>query len=238
MILAVQKLREMSSGGALLARWTIGYYVATTVLAILHSVIAVAVGWRRLMTVMPPDQLEVSESDQEMIEERQEIQIHKVVEDMFKSLIPENIINSLASNDLLAVLVTSVIVGYLIKGPNSSVLRATVEIEKIIMIVITFLIKCAPIGVFFLILPNFFKLDVSSVGQNLGVLIAATLSGIFLHLCSGESLGLLVQERTCLDYCLGFRLVCGYSSCDHEMRSGPRHPDHDPEVRSSPRLLD
>jgi Na+/H+-dicarboxylate symporter len=182
MILAVQKLRDMAKGGALLAKWTIGYYVATTVVAIVHSVIATSLGWRRLMTVMSADQLAIAEDDQESIEEKKDVKIHAVVVDMFESLIPDNVVASLAENSLLAVLVTSIVVGYLIKGPNSSVLRATVEIERIVMVIITFLIKCAPIGVFFLILPNFFKLDVESVGQNLGVLMGACLTGIFFHL--------------------------------------------------------
>lgn len=37
MILAIQRLREMSKGGAVLARWTIGYYVLTTLIAVFHS---------------------------------------------------------------------------------------------------------------------------------------------------------------------------------------------------------
>lgn len=182
MILAVQKLREMDRGGDILSRWTIGYYLLTTVLAIIHSILAVSLGWRRLMTKADSKSLEVDPSKQNSdVEKNKDLQVHEAVEDMFESLIPENVVNALATDSLLAVLITAIVVGYLINGPNSSLLRATLEIERLIMKVITFLIKCAPVGVFFLIMPNFFQLDVKAVGQNLGVLIGAALVSMFFQ---------------------------------------------------------
>ncbi|KAK4664795.1 uncharacterized protein QC763_0074440 [Podospora pseudopauciseta] len=183
MILAVQKLREMSTGGgAVVAKWAVGYYVLTTLLAILHSTIAVAVGWIRLMQVMREEDREVTdEDDKKMIEERSATKIHDVVKQMFESFIPQNIFSSLANDGLLAILITSVIVGYLLK-PNSPILKVVKEIEEIITIIIAWLIKVAPIGVFFLILPNLFRLDIASIAQNLGVLIGSSLVGMFIHL--------------------------------------------------------
>lgn len=182
MILAVQRLREMSKGGAVLARWTIGYYVLTTLIAVMHSAILVGLVWSKLMVQVSGDSLAVDEDDQETISEREAVTIHEVVVDMFESLIPSNVVNALATDSLLAVLVTSIVVGYLIKGPNSSLLRAVTEIEKIITTIIGFLIKLAPVGVFFLIMPNLFRLDIAEIGRNLGVLIGGTLAGMFLHL--------------------------------------------------------
>ncbi|KAF5017205.1 hypothetical protein F66182_10890, partial [Fusarium sp. NRRL 66182] len=37
MLLAVTRLREMSHGGSLLARWTVGYYIITTLISITLS---------------------------------------------------------------------------------------------------------------------------------------------------------------------------------------------------------
>lgn len=170
-----------AGGGGLLARWAIGYYVMTTLLAIVHSTIAVAVGWVRLMTVMDAEALAVSESDKETIEERESVEIHAVVVQMFESFIPINVVKALAEDSLLAVLVTSCVVGYLIK-PKSPLIRVIKEIEDIITVIITWLIKMAPIGVFFLILPNLFRLKIEEIGQNLGVLIAAGLVGMAFHL--------------------------------------------------------
>lgn len=50
------------------------------------------------------------------------------------------------------------------------------------MRIITVLIHLAPIGVFFLIMPNLFRLDIAEIGMNLGILIGGTLCGMFLHL--------------------------------------------------------
>lgn len=182
MVIAVQKLREMSQGGtAVLARWTVGYYVLTTLLAIVHSTIAVSLGWVRLMTVMDENALEVPKDQKDTVAEREAVEIHDVVVQMFESFIPANVVGAMANDSLLAVLITSVVVGYLLK-PTSSILKVVKEIEAIITSVITFLIKVAPVGVFFLILPNLFRLDIEEIGQNMGVLIAAALVGMAFHL--------------------------------------------------------
>jgi len=182
MILAIQRLRDMSKGGAVLARWTIGYYMVTTLIAVFHSCILVGLVWSKLMVPVTGEALLVSEDDQDVVEDRQAVAIHDVVVDMFESLIPNNIVNALATNSLLAVLVSSVVVGYLIKGPDSSLLRAVNEIEKIITTIITTLIHLAPIGIFHLILANIMRLDISTIGLNLGILIGGTLVGMVLHL--------------------------------------------------------
>lgn len=72
----------------------------------------------------------------------------------------------------------------MIKGPEekSSLLRAIKEVDRIVFVIIEFLIKLAPIGVFFLILANLLTLDIADIGQNLGVLIGASVAGMFIHL--------------------------------------------------------
>lgn len=184
MIMAIQRLRTMTQGGGKagkLARWTIGYYVITTVIAVAHSCILVGLVWSKLMTVVSGDQLQVDEADQETISERESFEIHEVVVDMFYSLVPNNVVNAMATDSLLAVLVTAVVLGYCIK-PGSALIRAIEEIEQIIMKIITVLIYLAPLGVFFLIMPNLFRLDIAEIGVNLGILIGGTLCGMVLHL--------------------------------------------------------
>lgn len=121
--------------------------------------------------------LEVAEEDQETIDERASQQPHDIVVTVFTSFIPQNVFQALAEDQLLAVLVTAVVVGCLLK-PNSSLLRAIKEIDRIVYVIIEFLIKLAPIGVFFLIVSNLMTLDVATIGQNLGVLIGASLAGM------------------------------------------------------------
>ena len=184
MIMAIQRLRAMTQGGGKagkLARWTIGYYIVTTIIAVAHSCLLVGLVWSKLMQPVSGDQLAVDEDDQETIDERKDVQIHEVVVDMFNSLVPQNIVNALATDSLLAVLVTAVVIGYVIK-PGGALMRAVEEVEVIIMRIITVLIYLAPIGVFHLIMPNMFRLDIAEIGMNLGILIGGTLAGMVLHL--------------------------------------------------------
>lgn len=125
--------------------------------------------------------LDLDEENKELVDERKETAIHNVVEDMFFSLVPNNIVNALATDALLSVLVTAVVLGYVIK-PGGAIHRAVEEVEVIVLKVITVLIHLAPIGVFFLIMPNLFRLDIAEIGTNLGILIGGTLVGMFIHL--------------------------------------------------------
>ncbi|KAK4038407.1 Sodium:dicarboxylate symporter [Parachaetomium inaequale] len=181
MILAVQRLRAMSGSGKLLARWTVGYYIATTLLAIVISTILTDLVWGRLMQVLSGDSLAVSPEDQKLIDERKEVEIATVVSQMFDSFIPSNVVNALATDSLLAVLITAIIVGYLL-DTASAIIRVLEEVEVLITRIITFLIKLAPVGVFFLILPNLFKLNIAEIGINLGILIGGGIANMALHL--------------------------------------------------------
>lgn len=182
MILAMQRLKDMTGGGNKLARWSIVYYVSTSILAIIHATILISLAWRPMYTTVSDSDLAFqSESDAELASERSEKEVHDIVVDIFDSFIPSNIVQALANNQLLAVLVTAVVAGYLIK-PKGALIKAVVEIDAIITKVIVFLIKLAPIGVFFLILSNLMTLDVASIGQNLGLLIGSSLVSMFIHL--------------------------------------------------------
>ncbi|CAN9080464.1 unnamed protein product [Alternaria alternata] len=163
MILAIQRLRNMTQGGGAagkLARWTIGYYVITTVIAVAHSALLVGLVWSKLMNPVSGSALDLDEDNQELVDERKETAIHDVVEDMFFSLVPQNVVNALATDAL----------------------SRFEEVEVIVLKIITVLIHLAPIGVFFLIMPNLFRLDIAEIGANLGILIGGTLVGMFIHL--------------------------------------------------------
>ncbi|KAF9775727.1 hypothetical protein IL306_006145 [Fusarium sp. DS 682] len=176
--LATDKLREMSNGGSLLAKWTVGYYIITTLISITLSCIMMGLVWANQYSNVGKTALEEDDS----LPDTSERPIHKVVEDMFFSLIPANVIKALAEDQLLSVIITAIIVGYLIESPRSPIIRVTEEIERMITKIITFLIMVAPIGVFFLILPNLMKLDIGEIGMNLGILIGATLSTMLIHI--------------------------------------------------------
>ncbi|KAJ4263846.1 hypothetical protein NW762_005880 [Fusarium torreyae] len=182
MLLAVTRLREMSNGGSLLARWTVGYYIITTLISITLSCLMMGLVWANQYSQVDEENLRLTDEDEETLPDTSERPVHKVVEDMFFSLIPANVVSALANDELLAVIITAIIVGYLIESPRSPIIRVVEEIERMITKIITWLIKAAPFGVFFLILPNLMKLDIGQIGKNLGLLIGATLSTMLIHI--------------------------------------------------------
>ncbi|CAH0055889.1 unnamed protein product [Clonostachys solani] len=179
MILAIQSLREITSGGKLLGRWTVGYYVLTTVFAIAFSIVMTSQVWAPLMQV---SDIEDPDKPNKAWTDGSDRKPHDIVQTLFDTLVPSNVFGAFANNELLSVLVIAIVVGYLIKPGNSSILHAVNEVNDMIARVIAFLIKIAPIGVFHLILPNMFKLDIEEVGTNLGILIGGSISSMLIHL--------------------------------------------------------
>ena len=184
MIIAVQRLKEETAGaGKKLGLYTVGYYVLTTILAIAHSTVMTALVWAPRMPTASQESLAHdpdSETDKEYADRAADTNVADVVVQIFESFVPANVVEALSENELLAVLTTAVVVGFLVK-PGGSILRAVVEIEQIIMKIITFLIRIAPIGVFFLIMPNLLKLDIAVIAESLGWLIAGSLTGMAIH---------------------------------------------------------
>lgn len=136
------------------------------------------------MTVSAHTRRHTDRRRQDTIEEQSGNAAHDIVVQVAESFIPSNVVSAVANDELLAVLVIAIVVGCLIKGPEekSSLLRAIKEVDRIVSIIIEFLIKLAPSGVFFLILANLLRLDIADIGQNLGVLIGASVAGMFIHL--------------------------------------------------------
>ncbi|KAL6361826.1 hypothetical protein LRP88_05303 [Fusarium phalaenopsidis] len=181
MLLAVTRLREMSGGGSLLAKWVVGYYIITTLISITLSCLMTGLVWAHQFKEVGEDSLKMDD-DEESSVDTSERPIHQVVLEMFQSFIPSNVVGAMANDQLLAIIITAIVVGYLIESPQSPIIRVTEEIERMITKIITWLIKMAPIGVFFLILPNLMKLDIGEIGLNLGILIGGTLSTMLIHI--------------------------------------------------------
>lgn len=113
--------------------------------------------------------------------------VWEAVAQIFESIVPKNIFGVLVNDELLAILCTSLIVGCLLPGSDSSLLRAVVEIEHIVSIVLTELIKLAPIGIFFLILGHMFEMHTSGLNTAASLklvylLIGSTVANMALHL--------------------------------------------------------
>lgn len=88
MVLAVQRLKQLSKAGPRLAKWTVLYYVSTTLIAVGHSTLLTGLVWRNQFVEADAEALQVSEADAAMVAEREEVAIDGVVVDMFNSFIP------------------------------------------------------------------------------------------------------------------------------------------------------
>lgn len=185
LILAVQRLKQMSGHGALIAKWTLGYYLSFMLLAIAQGTTAASLAWSRLFVRVESVVAEPGNSTGTTITgatNTTEIPPHEVVVQVFESLIPENIVEAIAADQrLLSVMVIALVIGYLLR-PTSIFVKVVKEVEELVAAAVVFLIRLAPIGVFFLILPNLFVLPIRDIGTNLGVLIGACLAGMFVHL--------------------------------------------------------
>lgn len=180
-VLAMQNLKGMVQSGRKLAILTIVFYISTTIFAVIHSTIFVIHVWVPLMSKADDDTLTQTDTKVDSLKEEPS-EWYDIIVQVAESFIPSNVVGALANDELLSVLVTSVVVGLMIKGPNSSLLRAVKEVEAIISKVIAFLIMLAPIGVFFLILANLFKLDIEAAGRNIGILVGGSVTGMFIHI--------------------------------------------------------
>lgn len=189
----------MSGHGALIAKWTLGYYLSFMLLAIAQSATAASLVWSRLFVRVESAVASTDYSSNSTIpaggSNTTEVPPHEVVVQVFESLIPENIVEAIAADQrLLSVMVIALVIGYLLR-PTSIFVKVVREVEELVAAAVVFLIRLAPIGVFFLILPNLFILPLRDIGTNLGVLIGACLAGMFVHLFIIISLFYLVVVR-------------------------------------------
>lgn len=186
LILAVQRLKQMSGHGALIAKWTLGYYLSFMLLAIAQSTAVSSLVWSRLFVRVESATVDLTSSTNSTFTaggtNTTEVPPHEVVVQVFESLIPENIVEAIAADQrLLSVMVIALVIGYLLR-PTSVFIKVVKEVEELVAAAVVFLIRLAPIGVFFLVLPNLFILPLRDIGTNLGVLIGACLAGMFVHL--------------------------------------------------------
>ena len=116
MIIAVQRLKEMHRAGGSLAKWCILWYVGTTFVALLPSVLLASLCFAKLYPVASDASLAVAAADAATIAERSKLAVHEVVVNLFDSFVTNNIVNALATNALLAVIIVATIIGYLIES--------------------------------------------------------------------------------------------------------------------------
>lgn len=199
LILAVQRLRQLSGRGASIAKWTLGYYTCFMLIAIVQGTVTGALGCTPLFVAMSPEAMaeadEMAATTAAPIEAPPKTPPYQMIVQIFEDMVPDNIVDALASDErLLSVMLIALAAGYLLR-PTSMFIKVTKEVEELIDSAISFLIRVAPIGVFFLILPNLFVLPIRQIGRNVGVLIGTCVAGMCVHLFVTSSLVFLFVVR-------------------------------------------
>jgi len=98
-------------------------------------------------------------------------------------LIPGNIVESAANNNLMGVIFFSMIIGLAIvrSERESVVVRFFKELGEIMMAIIGVLVLLTPIGVFSLIVPKVATIDLVTIGKYLGLMLAILIAGLVIH---------------------------------------------------------
>jgi len=107
---------------------------------------------------------------------------------IFDNLVPSNLVNDAATNNLLPVIIASMVFGLLVPkenedGGKSYTLSLVGELNGVVMQVVTAVMTITPIGVGSLVLASAAKLDLKEVGANVGVLILTVVAGLLMHSC-------------------------------------------------------
>ena len=185
MVVAAHSLSKIPQGAKKIASHTLTYYLITTILSCVEGLL---ISYFFVLPFVQPIDLsklpqtisDLSSSNSAELTIRTPLQ---QVMGIFTSLIPTNVFASFAENDFMGVIVTGLVIGFLIRNEKKSpILAMCVEVEGFVTRVIAYLISVAPIGVFFLILPNLMVLDIAEVGKFVGIYILASIGGCFFHL--------------------------------------------------------
>lgn len=130
----------------------LGFYLASTIFSLIEGVVFVVL-------IMIPNLKYMDWSQYGPIQKIPEatITITEKTTSLILGIIPENIISSMANNDLVAVITAGVVIGCLLKNTKdkpSVFSEFVLEIQNVVSVIVHFLIRISPIGIFFLILPK------------------------------------------------------------------------------------
>jgi Na+/H+-dicarboxylate symporter len=186
MIMAAHSLSHIPAGAGKIAKNTMVYYLSTTLLSCIEGLIICLLFV--IPFVKPIDLSKLPQTISDLADDTGKDLLNKTPLDqvvtIFTNLIPTNVFAAFSGNDFMGVIVTGIVIGFLIRDTKekpSYILKICHEIEHFVAVLIKFLIKVGPIGVFFLILPSLMTLDIGTVFNFVGVYILASIGGIFFH---------------------------------------------------------
>ena len=172
MIQAVQVMKSLKSGGAKkMIKSTVGYYLLTASTASLWGMFVAAV-------IMRPNLGLITLKDVAMTELPPKRTVFEQIQGLFMGFVPSNLVGAFASNQVLAIITIALTIGYLIDKESSPIYKVVVEVEKMVFIVVNFLIKWSPIGIFSLLASNIMHTDLVMLTGYTAILVICTISAL------------------------------------------------------------
>eukprot|EP00405_Crypthecodinium_cohnii_P060492 CAMPEP_0195012394 /NCGR_PEP_ID=MMETSP0326_2-20130528/11783_1 /TAXON_ID=2866 ORGANISM="Crypthecodinium cohnii, Strain Seligo" /NCGR_SAMPLE_ID=MMETSP0326_2 /ASSEMBLY_ACC=CAM_ASM_000348 /LENGTH=374 /DNA_ID=CAMNT_0040022009 /DNA_START=41 /DNA_END=1165 /DNA_ORIENTATION=- len=116
------------------------------------------------------------------------------------NVVPKNLVDDAATNNLLPIIFASILFGLLVpekeeSGAKSATLRVVDEVNFVVSRLVTGLMWLSPLGVGSLVLRSSMSLNLQDVGSSVGILIATVLMGLALHFFVFCPLVLLLLAR-------------------------------------------
>ncbi|KAI9142807.1 Sodium:dicarboxylate symporter [Paraphysoderma sedebokerense] len=166
---------------------TLSFYALTTLLAVATGIVFSSLLLVPNVVPIPADMIpaDVTSAANETRATLKSITVTEQVIGIFTSMLPSNVVRAAANEDLLAVIITGIIVGiFMYDGveKESTILALTEEVTHILGILIRGLIYLSPFGIFFLLLPPLLAISLSTLLQFVGILLVTQWAGIVFHL--------------------------------------------------------
>lgn len=124
MILSMQSLKKIPGGGSLIAKGAFGFYLGSTIFALVESIIFINL-------IMVPNYIPSGPAAASLPTDS--LMIVNKTKDLILGLIPENVVQSMAMNDLIAIITAGVVIGCLIR--DEDVTKPSVFMKCVIQII-------------------------------------------------------------------------------------------------------
>lgn len=178
MIVAVASMKNMPSGAELGVK-TMIYYSVTTILGITVSLICV-----NAVIIPNMTNIDLSLLPDELEEREPAVKLDALdqVERIFTGMVPDNIVETAADDNLMGVICFSILVGVALQRPQSSTIyQFFKELGEVMMWAILKLVAFTPVGIFSLVLPKVAQIDVALIAEYLGLMLGTLVAGLAVH---------------------------------------------------------
>lgn len=160
----------------------VGLYTCTTVMAALEGCAVSAMILAPYVT-----QVNITAASVEAVKAPVQRSALETILGIFDNLVPANLVNDAARNNLLPVIVASVAFGLLVQdrredGSKSYTMALIGEWNAVVVKVVTGIMVLTPMGVGSLVFASAARLDLETMGRNVAFLVLTVATGLLIHL--------------------------------------------------------